>query len=376
MNVVNKIAPNVSARLLRLIVENSPISQSDLKVRSGLSMSTVSQATNRLLAKGIIHELGLRRESMGRPKILLGLDPDQAAVVGIQLNAERNLIVMTDLNGKLVGEQQIPSGAMTPKQLSDALAKFLKGVDADKVGAIGLALSGIVDPDNGSCVRSKVLDWTDVPIANILAKRFNIPVYIENDANAMALAMLVFGQLGNAQSAIIATYGKGIGAGIIIERQLYRGRHGNAGEIGNGLIGDGTTTNLEEVASSSAILNALAMQQIGAPKMTHLLEIDQRPSPAALEILGRAGHYLGISLANLSIAIDPDVVYLAMEPSMASRILLEKVTMSFQENRLKLTPQLTPLMFLTDSNRMWALGAAGFAVNKLIDILAASADEE
>ncbi|MGC6388832.1 ROK family transcriptional regulator [Ewingella sp. S1.OA.A_B6] len=375
MTAAKKIAPNVSARLLRLIVENSPISQSDLKVRSGLSMSTVSQATNRLLAKGIIHELGLRRESIGRPKILLGLDPDQAAVVGIQLNAERNLIVMTDLNGKLIGEQQIPSGAMTPKQLSDALAKFLKNVDADKVGAIGLALSGIVDPDSGSCVRSKVLDWTNVPIANILAERFHIPVYIENDANAMALATLVFGQLGSAQSAIIATYGKGIGAGIIIERQLYRGRHGNAGEIGNGLIGDGTT-NLEEVASSSAILNALAVQHADAPAITHLLDIDQHPSPAALEILAKAGHHLGISLANLSIALDPDVVYLAMEPSMASRILLENVTMSFQVNRLKLTPQLTPLMFLTDSNRMWALGAAGFAVNKLIDILAASADEE
>jgi predicted NBD/HSP70 family sugar kinase len=376
MTAAKKIAPNVSARLLRLIVENSPISQSDLKVRSGLSMSTVSQATNRLLAKGIIHELGLRRESIGRPKILLGLDPDQAAVVGIQLNAERNLIVMTDLNGKLIGEQQIPSGAMTPKQLSDALAKFLKTVDADKVGAIGLALSGIVDPDSGSCVRSKVLDWTNVPIANILAERFNIPVYIENDANAMALATLVFGQLGSAQSAIIATYGKGIGAGIIIERQLYRGRHGNAGEIGNGLIGDGTPTNLEEVASSSAILSALAAQHVDAPAITHLLDIDQHPSPAALDILARAGHYLGISLANLSIALDPDVVYLAMEPSMASRILLENITMSFQVNRLKLTPQLTPLMFLTDSNRMWALGAAGFAVNKLIDILAASADEE
>ncbi|GAB2933124.1 ROK family transcriptional regulator [Hafnia psychrotolerans] len=376
MTAAKKIAPNVSARLLRLIVENSPISQSDLKVRSGLSMSTVSQATNRLLAKGIIHELGLRRESIGRPKILLGLDPDQAAVVGIQLNAERNLIVMTDLNGKLIGEQQIPSGAMTPKQLSDALAKFLKTVDADKVGAIGLALSGIVDPDSGSCVRSKVLDWTNVPIANILAERFNIPVYIENDANAMALATLVFGQLGSAQSAIIATYGKGIGAGIIIERQLYRGRHGNAGEIGNGLIGDGTSTNLEEVASSSAILSALAAQHVDALAITHLLDIDQHPSPAALDILARAGHYLGISLANLSIALDPDVVYLAMEPSMASRILLENITMSFQVNRLKLTPQLTPLMFLTDSNRMWALGAAGFAVNKLIDILAASADEE
>ncbi|WJY17165.1 ROK family transcriptional regulator [Pectobacteriaceae bacterium CE90] len=371
------IVPNVSARILRLIIENSPISQSDLKVRSGLSMSTISQAANRLLSKGIIHELGLRRESMGRPKILLGLNPDHATVVGIQLNAERNLIVMTDLNGKLIGEQLIPTGALTPKQLSDALTKFLKTVDAAKVSAIGVALSGIVDPANGYCVRSKALDWTNVPIANMLEERFNIPVYIENDANAMALATLVFGQLGSAQSAIIATYGKGIGAGIILERQLYRGRHGNAGEIGMALIGDGTAGNLEDIASSRAILNAIAHQTpAGETPPKNLLEVDQRPSPHMLDVLANAGHHIGVSLANLSIALDPDVVYLAMEPQMASRILLERVTMSFQAYRLKLTPQLTPLMFLTESNRMWALGAAGFAVNKLIDILAANADGE
>ncbi len=100
------IAPNVTARILRLIVEHAPISQSDLKVRSGLSMSTVSQATNRLLAQGIVQELGLRRVSMGRPKTLLGLNPDRASVIGIQLNAERNLIVMTDLSGNLLGNSR------------------------------------------------------------------------------------------------------------------------------------------------------------------------------------------------------------------------------------------------------------------------------
>ncbi|MEI8634264.1 winged helix-turn-helix domain-containing protein [Vibrio sp. PP-XX7] len=118
------ITPSITTRILRLIVEHASLSQSDLKVRSGLSMSAVSQATNRLLAKGIIQELGLRRVSMGRPKTLLGINPDYANVIGIQLNAERNLIVMTDLAGTLVGEQQMPAGALTPKQLGMHLPSF------------------------------------------------------------------------------------------------------------------------------------------------------------------------------------------------------------------------------------------------------------
>jgi len=367
-------APNVTARILRLIVENAPISQSDLKVRTGLSMSTVSQATNRLLAQEIIQELGLRRVSMGRPKTLLGLNPERASVVGIQLNAERNLIVMTDLNGNLLGEQQIPSGAMTPRQLSDALAKFLRGVEGKRVSAIGLALSGLVDAEQGICIRSNVLDWDNVPIAQLLSERFSLPVFIENDANAMAMAAMVFGQLGNVHSAVIATYGKGIGAGILLDRQLYRGRHGKAGEIGHALLGDGSMRLLEDVASSRAILQRLASGQ--ASKSVTLKSLDAAPTPDALAALEEAGRHLGISLANLSIAYDPDVVYLAMEPQMASRILLDHITLNFQAYRLKLTPQTTPLQFLTESSRMWALGAAGFAINKLLDLLAAQANDE
>ncbi|MFS2224532.1 ROK family transcriptional regulator [Pantoea sp. B65] len=369
--------PSITTRILRLIVELSPISQSDLKVRSGLSMSTVSQATNRLLTKGVIQELGLRRESMGRPKTLLGLNPDYATVIGIQLNAERNLIVMTDLAGNLLGEQQMPSGELTPRQLSDALARFIKSLGERHVGAIGLALSGLVDPQSGYCIRSTVLNWDNVPVVEQLESRFNIPVFIENDANAMALAALVFGQLGQAQSAIIATYGKGIGAGIILDRQLYRGRHGTAGEFGNALLADGSGRILEELASSKSILRTLQGENnAGQPLAKNLLALDQRPSPFTLETLREAGHHLGMSLANLAVALDPDIVYLAMEPQMASRIFLDQVAQSFQNYRLKLSPQLTPLQFLTESNRMWALGAAGLAVDRLIDLLSLEADAE
>lgn len=363
-------APSITTRILRLIVELSPVSQSDLKVRSGLSMSTVSQATNRLLAKGIIQELGLRRESMGRPKTLLGLNPDYANVIGVQLNAERNLIVMTDLAGNLVGEQQMPAGELTPQQLVQSLAKFLKTPGDRHVGAIGLALSGLVDPQSGYCIRSTVLNWDNVPVVQQLAARFQIPVFIENDANALALAAQVFGQLGQAKSAVVATYGKGIGAGIILDRQLYRGRHGTAGEIGNVLLSDGYGQTLEGVASSKAILRALQ----GQTAAKTLLALDERPSPETLAVLKNAAQHLGVSLANLAAAFDPDVVYLAMEPHMASRILLDEVTQIFQTYRLKLSTQLTPLQFLTDSSRMWAQGAAGLAVDRLIDLL--SMEEE
>ncbi|QMV15612.1 ROK family transcriptional regulator [Vibrio spartinae] len=371
--------PSITTRLLRLIVEHASISQSDLKVRSSLSMSAVSQATNKLLNKGIIRELGLRKVSMGRPKTLLGINPDFTCVIGVQLNTERNLIVMTDLAGTLIGEQQISIGKLTPKQLGDALAKFMKSTASHRhIGAIGLAISGVVDPDSGRCLRSFLLDWNNVDIASQLTERFSIPVFIENDANALALASVVFGQIGQSSSAILATFGQGIGAGIIINRQLYRGRHGNAGEIGNGLLGDGSEKELESVASSRAILQYLLNHDPDIDKRNPprtLQELELNPSPMAIETLTNAGHHLGVSLANLSIAFDPDIVYLTTEPQTVSRILFDQVLQSFQKYRLRVTPQVTPLHFLTES-RMWAQGAAGFAVNRLLDMLASEIDNE
>ncbi|MEI8634262.1 hypothetical protein P4S72_23880 [Vibrio sp. PP-XX7] len=141
--------------------------------------------------------------------------------------------------------------------------------------------------------------------------------------------------------------------------------------MGNALLSDGSGQVLEDVASTKAILRFLLENdpQIDPQSPPQNLQaLDHRPSALTLETLTKAGHYLGVSLANLSNAFDPDIIYLATEPQMASRILLDQATQSFQDHRLKLTPQVTPLQFMTES-RMWALGAAGFAVNRLLDLL-------
>jgi predicted NBD/HSP70 family sugar kinase len=115
------------------------------------------------------------------------------------------------------------------------------------------------------------------------------------------------------------------------------------------------------------------MQEPALQHPQNLLELELRPSELVLKTLEKAGHHLGVSLANLSVALDPDIIYLAVEPQMASRILLDQVTKSFQTYRLKLTPQVIPLHFLTEP-KMCALGAAGFAVDRLLDLLSVEAD--
>ena len=376
--------PAAPMHLLRHIFERQPLSQSNLRDLSGFSMSTVSQTVRRLAAHGIVRELGHRKEQVGRPQVLLGIDPGFASVIGVQLNAERNRVVMTALGGRLVNEQALKPGPLTPGEVADALARFLKAVPGGRVAGVGVSLAGLVDAATGTCVASTVLGWRDVPVASLLAARLGLPVQVENDANALALATMVFGQLGSVASAAIVTLGEGIGAAIVLDRQLYRGRHGSAGEIGHMKVSDaptppchcGQTGCLEMMASSRAVLQAIAEATGGRVRASTLVELDGRAEPEVAAILQRAGHHLGASLAGLALTLDPDAVYLAMEPYLASRILIEAVTSSFGAHRFKLGRPPTPLRFLTDIDRMWALGAAGIAVGKYIDQIASSLSDD
>ena len=366
---------NVTSRILRLIFEHQPLSQSNLRDLSGFGMSTISSAVKSLTGHGIIQELGQRKERMGRPHTLLSINPGYAAVIGVQLNAERNSIVMTDFAGKLISEQPMPSGPITPAQVTNALVRFMRSSGQRKIAGIGLAIAGIIDADAGTCVRSNIIGWEDTPIAAIIREKTNLPVYVENDANALTLATLLFGNLPSVNSAVVANLGEGIGAGIIVDRRLYRGRSGNAGEIGHLKVTDqptpvcrcGQTGCLESVASFKGISYFIAEATKDAARPPDLGQLDGDLLPEVAAVLSRAGHHLGRVLADLALIFDPDTIYLAMERHRASPFLVEETMRSYQKHRVVVTKRPTPRHLLTEWGQMWAIGAAGVAISKRID---------
>ncbi|GAB0117842.1 ROK family protein [Acidisoma sp. 7E03] len=360
---------SVTARLLRLIFEQQPLSQSNLRDRTGLSMSTISASIRPLLEAGLVEERGVRREAMGRPQTLLGIAARYAHVVGVQLNGDHNLIVLTDLAGSLLREHPLPSGPLSPDDLTREVQAFMADCRDQPVAVLGLALAGLIEPETGLCRLSSVLDWTDVPIANLISRRLNLPVVVENDANAFALATMLLTLLPpEVSSAVVMTVGRGLGVGVLEGRRLYRGRNGAAGEVGHIPVAGkatfachcGQPVCLESVASVRAIKLAAGLGD------RRLADLDVA-GKAAAKVITAAGDHIGLALAQLAAAFDPDTVCLAMEPDNAAPLLLQAIEQSYAAHRLRVLRKPTPLTFLTGWDKMWAMGAASIALQHFID---------
>ncbi|WP_170928453.1 ROK family transcriptional regulator [Deinococcus hopiensis] len=361
--------------MLHLIRQHHEISQAEIRTITGHSASSISSAVKRAQNLGLIQEAGVTQEALGRPRTLLTLNPSFSYTIGVQLNAYQNEMVLTDLQGKVIHSRGLHSSELQPQQIADDIATFIADVAEQPVVGVGLAVSGIIDHEQGICLDSTTTGWHNVPIASIVSARTGIPTYVENDANALALAELLFGEGRNLQSFIVLTLGKGIGAGIVIDRALYRGRNGIAGEVGHVRVATssdytchcGKSDCLEAVASARAITRMLS-DRIGQPVSTDTLgaTLSQYPQQAA-EVLTLAGDRLGGALAFLATVFDPDAVFIAPEPHLGLSNMQGAVTHGFHSDLLPVSRNPTTLKFLEEATDMWARGAASIAIERFFE---------
>lgn len=379
------------SQVLSLIRVNAPISQSDIRIATGLSASAVSGTVKRAMALGLIQEVGQQQKSMGRPHSMLNLNREYGYAIGVQLNSNHNQIVITNLKGEIVLGEEICLNSFSPNDVVSAIATFVQRISLERIFSgrivgIGIGLSGIVDAKAGVCLDSTtLLGWHDVPIAQLVAQRTQLPTSIENDANALALAELLFGLARPRESFVMVTLGNGIGAGIIIDQALYRGRNGLAGEIGHTRVTFepgfschcGKEGCLEAVVSREPLERRIAVALgkdgvavAGDQLKTVLKTAIATGNLACLEIIHKAGTLLGATLANLATTFDPDAVYLAFEPSLEIPELIHAAQEGFRANLLPVSRSKPELRILIDSGTMWARGASSIAIERFFETTA------
>ena len=248
-------------------------------------------------------------------------------------------------------------------RMMDVIRSLRGKAEGENLEAIGVGAPGPLDPWRG-LIRStpNLLGWHDVPLRDILADEFGLPVYLGNDANLAALAEHRFGAGKGSANLIYLTISTGIGGGIVSEGQLVHGRHGLASEPGHmvleregPLCGCGKKGCLEALASGTAIAReAREALMAGRPSLIRELgggelhrvdarlvaEAAQRGDPLAQEIYHRAGFYIGLGIVNLMHLFNPEVVVLGGGVSQAGDLLLaplrevvaERALASFQED--------------------------------------------
>lgn len=291
--------------VLRTIFSSQAVSRAEIARITSLTRTTVSDVVSGLLAEGLVEEIGLGESIGGKNPILLSIVADARYTIGLNLGQEKFVGAVVNLRGEIKKTIEVPIHDNDGQNALEAVYKIIGQLIKSKLKpiiGIGVGTPGLVQTQSGTVLNAVNLDWQDLPLGELLFKKFNIPVSILNDSQASAIGEYVYGgktELG--ESLIVVNIKHGIGAGILINGRLFQGDGGGAGEIGHVMVqenGDlcrcGKRGCLETVASVRAVLRQLNMSSIN-----QAVEAFQSGDPDATRVVTRAGHYLGISLANL-----------------------------------------------------------------------------
>jgi len=226
--------------ILETLIEFQPISRSEIAKKTGLNKSTVTRIIIDLLEKSLVLEIGnLEKANLGRKAILLTTNANAGHVISLEIDHKTLYGILTNLKGDIIFEYEeaiidINQGIIV-KQIIEFINKFKEALPQSKFGIIGIAcgIHGMVS-DNQVIEFAPYLRWKHFNLKHILEEHFDVNVYIDNEANYSVIGEHIF--YNNFSHMISLNIKTGIGMGVLINRRLYSGSTGYAGEIGHMII--------------------------------------------------------------------------------------------------------------------------------------------
>jgi len=308
--------------------------------------------------------------------------------IGVDLGGTKMAVGVVDSEQHIHYEGKESSIGLSEDKLVEDLGRELeeaKGARPDVLCA-GLGIPATIDHDRGVAIQAVNLEISDVPLRDLMTKQLGLPVYIDNDANVAALAEFLFGAGRGARNVVMLTIGTGIGGGLILDGEIFRGSTGAAAELGHivivedGLPCQGNCPNhgcVETYASGTAIARegraaaerdpdsalgkALAEGPIVGKTVT---ELATKGDPLAAEIVAEAGRHLGVALASLANIFDPDVFVIGGGVAAVGDLLLDPAR---QELRTRALPPMNeaPVQLAELGPEAGMIGAAAMALIEL-----------
>src|SRR5262245_2062332 len=222
--------------VLRALHDHSPLSRADLARLTGLTRTSVGDLVGSLIDDGLIEEVGRGRSSGGKSPLLLRVAPDGRHLIGLDLGEAQFSGAVVNLRGEILRSADLRLEGRTGDDTVDLIFQLVDALIADDPTAllgIGIGAPGIIDTSTGTVRSSVNLDWSEVRLGPLLEQRYGVPVVVANDSHAAALAELTFYRRPRPNNLIVIKVGRGVGAGIILNGQLFQGDGYGAGEFGH-----------------------------------------------------------------------------------------------------------------------------------------------
>ncbi len=378
--------------LLREIAQAGPIPRIDLAERTGVSRATVTTITADLLKGGLIEEVARPQDTdarRGRPKVNLKLTGSARLVAGLKVSDASLSYVLMDFEGNNLDslERPLKPGRHTPDELANEIAAGLSElasrsrIPTSKISGVGVALAGLIQADTGLVYWSPSLTQRNLNFVDVLSDRLNCPVFIDNDANLVAMAEAAFGHGRQHSDFIVVTIESGVGMGIVIGGQLYRGTRGSGGEFGHTKVQlEGALCRCEQRGCLEAYVADYALQRealsvgLVTPDLTtqeavaRVLIAAKEGDALANSVVDRAGRMFALGLANLVNIFDPELIILAGEQMQFDHLYAETVMEQMRKSIVEIDKPAPEVVIHKWGNAMWARGAAAFALDYIRDL--------
>ena len=332
--------------VLNYVREREPISRAEIARETALQRSTISAIVEDLTREGLIEEVGEGESTGGRRPTMLKLRAVGPIAVGVSITPTCTTIASSDLAGRVIDQQEFLTD---PDKTLHQVISAVRELNARYQGSIegvGVSLPGLVDPSTGTALYVPYFPWRDLPVSDEISRAVGLPVVIDNDANAMALAELWFGrpEVDYARDFIMVLVAEGVGTGIIFDGQVYRGQRGAAGEFGHMVIGAhapvqcscGSDDCWEAFSSERAAIaryRKLARVPIKTP-ITFKEVVDRALSGEenATAALVETARYLGVGISNLIIGFSPEAVVVGGEIARAWDLIESALTEAIEHS--------------------------------------------
>ncbi len=277
--------------------------------------------------------------------------------VGVDVGGTKIAAGLVDEHGRVQARERTESPAKHPAQIVRTIGGLVRSLAGSApVEAVGVSAAGFVDKARATVVFAPNLAWRDEPLKRLLEHELDLPVVVENDANAAAWGEFTFGAGEDVEDLLLLTIGTGVGGGVVIDGELVRGGFGMGGEVGHIAMvpggvrcGCGNLGCLESYGSGSALVRVARERAVADPGPAGDLVKLAGGDPAAITgpLITRAarggdafaiarltelGDWLGQGVATLTAVLDPNVVVIGGGVSEAGELLLDPIRSSFEQH--------------------------------------------
>ncbi|MFF3014100.1 ROK family protein [Streptomyces sp. NPDC057939] len=367
-------------RVVRAVRLAGSLTQAEIARATGLSAATVSNIVRELKEAGTVEVIDT--SAGGRRARSVSLSGDAGIVIGVDFGHTHLRVAVGNLAHQVLAEESEPldvdaswvDGFDRAEALVGRLIEGV-GVGRDKVIGVGLGVPGPIDVESGTLGSTAILPgWAGINPRQELSQRLGVPVYVDNDANLGALGELVWGSGRGVKDLAYIKVASGVGAGLVINGQIYRGPGGTAGEIGHITLDEsgpvcrcGNRGCLETFAAARYVLPLLESSHGPDLTMERVVELARDGDPGCRRVITDVGRHIGSGVASLCNLLNPSRVVLGGSLAEAGELVLTPIRESV--GRYAIPSAARQLSVLTGSlgGRAEVLGALALVLSEMGD---------